>query len=239
LIPRRISRPDDHPAFTDSERHLMLAAETLRSGQTGKLGKAEDKSEEKLSIFWRVFGGTILSICALIIITAYQQLAGGIHDLRNDVGRLREAGADFIKKDEHNTRSTQMWNRITEIGGLTASVSVLTNKVSGVEQQLAAADRDRKDAQASLAVVAALREKLVAIEDQRKVSEQDHKDLMSVSAALGALRDRDAALEKLVKDAESERRELTREMQHLRERLAKLEGRDEAKPAKAAEKAGE
>jgi chromosome segregation ATPase len=223
LLPRRITRDDEHPAFTDSERNLILAAETLRSGHAVKLQKREEKPEEKLSLFWRVFGGTLLSICALVVMTAYQQLTGGIHDVRNDVARLREASADFLKKDDYNNRSTQMWNRVNELNALNASVSVLTNKMTGVEQQLAAADRDRKDMQGPIALVAALREKLTGLEEQRKVSEQDHKDLVAMSANL-------TALTKQLKEADSERREMAREVQNLRERLAKLEGQSEAKP---------
>jgi chromosome segregation ATPase len=231
LLPRRITRDDDHPAFTDSERNLILAAETLRSGHELKLRKPDEKPEEKLSLFWRVFGGTLLSICALVVITAYQQLTGGIHDLRNDVARLREANADFLKKDDYNNRSTQMWNRVNELNSLNASVSVLTNKMTGVEQQLAAADRDRKDMQGPLALVAALKEKLTALEEQRRVSEQDHKDLAAMAATIAALKDRDDALAKQLKDADTERRDMARELQNLRERLAKLEGQAEAKPS--------
>jgi hypothetical protein len=223
LVPRRITRDDEHPAFTDSERDLILAAETLRSGHTLKLPKREEKPEEKLSLFWRLFGGTMLSICALVVITAYQQLAGGIHDLRSDVGRLRDTSADFLKKDDYNTRATQLWNRINEWNGLNTSVSVLTNKMSGLEQQFAAAERDRKDMQGPLALVAALKEKLTGLEEQRKVSEQDHKDLVAMAANL-------ATLTKQLKEADTERREMCRELQNLRERLAKLEGQAEAKP---------
>jgi chromosome segregation ATPase len=223
LLPRRITRDDEHPAFTDSERNLILAAETLRSRHEVKLRKPEEKPEEKLSLFWRVFGGTLLSICALVVITAYQQLTGGIHDVRNDVARLREANSDFIKKDDYNNRATQMWNRVNELNGLNASVSVLTNKMTGLEQQIAAGDRDRKEMQGPIALVAALKEKLTALEEQRKVSEQDHKDLVALSATL-------AALTKQLKEADTERREMCRELQNLRERLAKLEGQAEAKP---------
>lgn len=231
MLPRRITRDDEHSAFTDSERNLILAAETLRSGHEVKLRKPDEKPEEKLSLFWRVFGGTLLSICALVVITAYQQLTGGIHDVRNDVARLREASADFLKKDDYNNRSTQMWNRVNELNALNASVSVLTNKMTGVEQQLVAADRDRKDMQAPLALVAALKEKLTALEDQRKISEQDHKDLLALAATVAAIKDRGDGLAKQLKDADLERREMSRELQNLRERLAKLEGQAEAKPA--------
>jgi hypothetical protein len=169
VLPRRYTRTDGHSAFTDSERHLILAAETLRSGDTPAKTRDGEKAEEKISVFWRVFGGTILSITALSVISAYQSLANGIHEVRTDVGHLREAGGEYIKKDEFNTRTNLIWNGIKDAQAITPSVTVLSNKAATLEAQLTA--------------------------------------------------------------AENERRELCRELLHLRERLAKLEGQQEVKPA--------
>jgi hypothetical protein len=169
VLPRRYARTDGHSAFTDSERHLILAAETLRAGDTPPKQRDAEKAEEKISVFWRVFGGTILSITALSVISAYQSLANGIHEVRSDVGKIREDGGNFVKKDEFNTRTTSIWNAIRDTQAVTPSVTVLSNKASTLEAQLAA--------------------------------------------------------------AEGERREMCRELLHLRERLAKLEGAQEVKPA--------
>jgi hypothetical protein len=205
VVPRRFTRTDEGSAFTDSERHLILAAETLRSGDTaGKRAKDGERSEEKMSVFWRVFGGTILSITALMVINAYQSLANGIHEVRTDVNRLRETAGDYTKKDEFNTRTTKLWEGLREGQAVGASVNVLTTKVNTVEGQLATADRERREMQSAL-------------------------------LQLTALKERDAALEKQVKDGEAERREVQRELLALRERLAKLEGASGVKPAKASE----
>jgi hypothetical protein len=200
LLPRRLPRPQAHSNFTDSERHLILAAETLRTSEPLPPVKTsrDDKPEERISLFWRVFGGTILSICGLVVINAYQSLNGNIHEVRSDLGRLRESTADFIRKDDFNTRNATLWNSIRDLQTMQSSVSVLSNKQAAMEQQTAAGERD-------------------------------HKELLAASAALTALRDKDAALEKVVKDVEAERREFVREIQLLRERLAKLEGQAEKK----------
>ena len=52
-----------------------------------------------MSLFWRVFGGTILSIVALAAVTLYNNLSNGISDLRaeHQVAQLR-AGAE---PDDH------------------------------------------------------------------------------------------------------------------------------------------
>jgi hypothetical protein len=169
VLPRRYTRTDGHSAFTDSERHLILAAETLRAGDTPPKRRDGDRAEEKVSVFWRVFGGTILSITALSVISAYQSLANGIHEVRSDVGKIREDGANIVKKDEFNTRTTSIWNAIRDAQAVAPSVTVLSNKATTLESHLAA--------------------------------------------------------------AEAERREMVREILQLRERLAKLEGAQEAKPA--------
>ena len=154
--------------------------------------------------------------------------------VRTDVGRLREASGEYIKKDEFNTRSTTLWNRVQELQAVNASVTVLNSKVASLEQQFAAADRERKDMQAALAQACAVKDRLATLEELRKVSEQDHKDLLALGPLLAALKDRETALEKQIKDTEAERKDIGRELLQLRERLAKLEGRDEAKPAKPA-----
>jgi hypothetical protein len=171
VLPRRYARTDGHSAFTDSERHLILAAETLRAGDTPPKRKDGEKAEEKISVFWRVFGGTILSITALSVISAYQSLANGIHEVRTDLGRIRDGNGEFVKQSEFNTRTTSIWNGIRDAQAVAPSVTVLGNKAAMLETHLAA--------------------------------------------------------------AESERREMLHEMQHLRERLAKLEGAQEVKPAAA------
>jgi hypothetical protein len=166
VLPRRYTRTDGHSAFTDSERHLILAAETLRSGDTPVKLKDGEKSEEKISVFWRVFGGTILSITALAVISAYQSLANGIHEVRTDVGHLRETGGKYIEKDEFNNRTTLIWNSIREAQAVAPTVTVLTNKESCLETQLAAAEHERKEL---LRELLQLRERLAKLEGQQEV----------------------------------------------------------------------
>lgn len=66
-----------------------LAFGALRAAEDGRA--AHGKEDEKLSVFWRVFGGTILSICALVAITLYNNLNSTITDLRSSVDRANEA----------------------------------------------------------------------------------------------------------------------------------------------------
>lgn len=146
-----------------AEPHLLTyKAESLRnvveSQAQGKL-----KPEDRVSMFWRVFGGTLLSITALVGITLYQQFSNSISELRTNLSRLTESRADFVKVDDCNTRFMAVWNSM--------------------------------------------------------------KELQAANAAVLALKERSALLEQQVKASEEERKELTRELQQLRERQAALEGR--------------
>src|SRR5438132_9997852 len=82
----------------------VVAAETLRNATAqGLLAAASAKGEERIGVFWRVFGGTLLSIVALVCVTVYQQFTSTINELRNDVNHLNESRADLLKKDEFNS----------------------------------------------------------------------------------------------------------------------------------------
>ena len=143
-------------------RWLSLAAAVLLALSGAALARAE----EKISMFWRVFGGTILSITALSVISAYQSLANGIHEVRTDVGHLRETGGKYIEKDEFNSRTTLIWNGIREAQSVSPSVTVLTNKTASLEAQLTSAENERKE---MLREVLHLRERLAKLEGAQEV----------------------------------------------------------------------
>jgi uncharacterized protein (DUF3084 family) len=144
--------------------NTAAASETLRIGAAAG---AAGKGEERISLFWRVFGGTLLSIAALVVVTVYQQFSNSLFELRNDMIHLNESRADLLRKDEFNTRMNAVWGSM--------------------------------------------------------------KDLQTAEAPLTALRERSALLEQQLKAAEDERKELTRQLQQMRERLAVVEGRVKGK----------
>jgi hypothetical protein len=148
-------------AIVRSRNNLAALSETLRIGAAAGAGAA-GKGEERISLFWRVFGGTLLSIGALVVVTVYQQFSNSLVELRNDMIHLNEARADLIKKDDFNTRLNSVWSSM--------------------------------------------------------------KDLQTATTAVTGLRERTLLLEQQLKEAEAERKELTREVQHLRDRVAAAEG---------------
>jgi septal ring factor EnvC (AmiA/AmiB activator) len=102
---------DDRPPGI--RRHPFLpAAETLRL-LTPSDAPPLRKEDEKISMFWRIFGGSILSIGAMLGVTVYQQMNNTISDLRAAVTHVQESQADVVKKDDLTGKCTTMWTALT------------------------------------------------------------------------------------------------------------------------------
>jgi chromosome segregation ATPase len=184
----------------------MAEAECLRSSDTSTQGTLKSaKGEERISLFWRVFGGTLLSIAALVCITVYQQLTSTLGELRTNMNHLTESRAELVKNDEFNNRMTSVWSSIKELQSANATLSGLKERSALLEQQVRTG-QDQVNSQLT-SVCTAL------------------KDLEVPRESISALKERLALLEQQVKAGEDERKELVRELQRLRERQAVLEGR--------------
>src|SRR5215831_7941873 len=84
----------------------LLTAEVLRHAASAREPKA--KGEDGVSPFWRLFGATILSIVALAAVTLYQQLAGGLSEVRHELGQL-------TRKEEFVASRSKVWEKFFEI----------------------------------------------------------------------------------------------------------------------------
>jgi hypothetical protein len=155
-------------AFTSEQEVIprptlaILTNEALRQGEPA--AAVPPKPEEKISLFWRVFGGTLLSIAALVLMTVYQQIANSLHDLRGDLNHVRELQVDMVKKDDLNSRATSIWNSLKEV---TNDVPSLKTRTALLESQLAVAEKERKDL---CREVQALRERLATVEGRQASS---------------------------------------------------------------------
>ena len=135
----------------------IWVSETLRNGAASGAGAAPEKEkEEKVSVFWRVFGGTILSIVALAVVTLYNQMSASIGEVRNELGylnkdlrkdmaRLSEGHADLVKKDEFGTRMRSVWDSLKELRSDNTVVTALKERTGVLEQQIRTADEERKE----------------------------------------------------------------------------------------------
>lgn len=142
MAPERYQDKDD----LEDKAGAVLAVETLRSCATAVEAPAhQHKGEENVSWFWRIFGGTILSIVALVLVTAYTQLTGTLSDLRHDLGQLQEARADLVKKDELNNRVSSLWNAVKELQTTHHGLATLNERAKILDQQVKTGDDDRRD----------------------------------------------------------------------------------------------
>jgi hypothetical protein len=111
---------------TLTSNSLPIQMEVLRQSSESSKPQDSGKEETKIPLFWRVFGGTVLSITALIVMTAYQSLSGNIADLgkqmdrldvdmRKEMSRLAELQGDLVRKDECEVRFKGVWTTLNDI----------------------------------------------------------------------------------------------------------------------------
>jgi len=207
----------DETDFNDERksRALILAAGSLRHDDHSPV-KSPGHPDERVSLFWRVFGGTFLSIAALVAITLYNNQASSITELRAEVSRLNEARAEAVKKEEFNTRTQSMWDRMQQLQEIRVTVTSLKEQLNGMGEK--SVD------------VKAVQDKLAVIEQRLKAAEDDHKALAKAEIAITALEQKTAARDAQLKTAEDDRKDMAKQLQDMRERLAKVEGVTETKP---------
>jgi hypothetical protein len=153
---------EEQSALVRVPNSAVLTAETLRSsGGFAARVEQSPKSEDRLPMFWRVFGGTMLSIAALVGLTVYQQFTGSLYDLRKEINALHEARADLVKKDELNNRLTPMWAALKESQTAGGEIAALKERCTNLLDQLKTTDNDRKQLAAE---VQKLRDRLVLLE---------------------------------------------------------------------------
>jgi methyl-accepting chemotaxis protein len=209
MVPAR-NRQDDESFGVNEAQATILRAETLRHAADNRHAKSF-KGEEKISLFWRLFGGTLLSIAALVCITIYQQFNGALGEMRSNINRLTESRADLLSQNDFNTRVASLWTNLKDVQSATGTVSALKEHSSLLDQQ-----------------VKALQDQL---NTRLQAVSASIKDLDAPLASAAALKERSVLLEQQVKAGDDERKELCKEIQLLRERLAVLEGRQAATQA--------
>lgn len=170
--------------------------------------------DEKLSIFWRVFGGTILSICALISVTIYNNMAGSLSELRGEISRINEARGELIKKDEFNTRISTTYERVQNLqsqnNSQNASITSLQTAIGELKDRLTALKTDADNAR---------KESLAANEtfkkDQNTNLDRVKKDQALINdgfkkdiAVIEGLKERITATEALKKELDGIKKEL-------------------------------
>jgi DNA repair exonuclease SbcCD ATPase subunit len=206
---------DELDRLEPREPEAVVVASTVRPIEMRPHEPAKH-AEERLSVFWRVFGGTILSIFALVAVTLYNNLQSNVTELRAELSRSNEARAELVKKEEFNTRIQSMWDRMQAMQELKATVT-------GLKEQVTVLGDKHGD-------LKGVRDQLATVEAKLKAAEDDHKAFNKAELTIGALEQKVVARDAQLKMADDERKEMGKQLAELRERLAKVEGVTEVKP---------
>ncbi len=230
MTPRRGQRVDVH---SDSTEQLfpILASEPVRRTpmppQTDPV--ALKPAEERVSLFWRIFGGTLLSITALGVLTAYQSVSSSISDLRTGLSHINESKAEFIKKDEYAAMRQRTWDSLNElqkeIAAIATPLNQLKDRIAQIEEQNKTSAGERREMHEWQATI---KERVLQLEQQLTAVKAGQKDLLAIQQAITALQEKSLVRDQLLKQMEDDRKELLKELQSLRERLARVEAAREA-----------
>lgn len=188
--------PQNRPARVDDQAISMpVAMEVMRqAGEAGgKPAEGEKKKEEdSIPLFWRVFGGTVLSVTTLIGITTYNGLNASMAEAKGDVSglatesrkevtRLCEGQVQMLEKGELATQMSVAWRSLNELNEDHDALVVLREKCQSLLARFKAGEVARRRLEQEL------RE---AREEQAACSERK-----LLAAELARLRERLASLE--------------------------------------------
>jgi hypothetical protein len=157
---------DDQRLVSTNAATLVQAAGVLRNYQEAA-PPSQGRGEERISVFWRVFGGTLLSIAALVCITIYQQFTSGLSELRSNINNLQESRGDQVKMEDFNSRTTALWAAVKEVQTMSITVSALNERSALMELQLKQSEEERKSLCRELQQA---RERLAVVEARLSVS---------------------------------------------------------------------
>ncbi|MGL4553002.1 MAG: hypothetical protein ACRC33_17645 [Gemmataceae bacterium] len=186
MAENRNSRPPVQPAGVPTP----AAVEVLRLA--AESGAKDGEKESSIPLFWRVFGGTVLSIAALVLMTAYAGFTASLaaaqadvgtlgKDVRKEITRLTEMRAELIEKDDLATRMNSVWRNLDELKDDRAELVKLREACSAVVAAFKAGERHKRQLERELQ---ALREEQAADRERSALVEQ-----------LSRLRERLASLE--------------------------------------------
>ncbi|QEL16178.1 hypothetical protein [Limnoglobus roseus] len=234
---RRTNHTDDTDIFGSSDSTPTMAT-ALRPHDTASTEPVKTKSADEnggISMFWRVFGGTILSIVALIGVTLYNTLNNSIAELRSTVSKLTEERAELLKKDEFGTRMNSNWERVQAIQGQNneqnASLRTFRAEVDGIKEKLTRNGTDLDAAKKDLTALDVMKEKLTNLATEAKNYRDDYAKLrQDVDKNLASDQERKATRDSQHKEIEKSMKDLQTALLDLQIKLARLEGRENPMP---------
>ncbi len=227
-----------------------VVSEVMRSAAANTPGfTGEKKDEEKMSLFWRVFGGTILSIVALVSVTLFNNISSSIADLRTEIGRERDARNALAKKEDMDSRVKSLYERIRTVEAYKSEIEAVKERTSANAMNLESAKKDlgasvetiRKDTSGidllkdRVAAIEAIKKDVAAIEvlkekvanlmsDLKTARDESLKVQQELEQNKAADMERKLSRDAQAKQIEETLKDLQKGVQDCREKLARLEG---------------
>lgn len=246
MAPKRGGQDDgrDMEARVDETPVIVQA---LRAGETASPSVDKKHDDEKMSLFWRVFGGTILSIVSLVAITLFNNMMTSINDLRTDVSKANEARSnavmdlraemaksaearnDLVRKEDYNSRMNAQSERVASLqqynNQQNATLVTLKTELDGIKERATKLAIESDGAKRDLATLELVKERLALLAVDLKAMRDDHLKLRAdadknQSYDLERKQHRDSQY-KQIDDAI---RELQKAQQDCREKIARMEG---------------
>ena len=238
-------RRNDHSDETEGysgPAQLPFTAAVLHNAQS-ETAKAKSTDENGgISVFWRVFGGTIVSIVALVGITLYNSINTQISELRIEINKLNEARAELVKKDEFSSRITSNWDRVqllqAQNNEQNATIRSMRTEIDGFKEKLTRSGADLDATKKDLATLEVLKEKIAVLATDWKTNREDYlKMRQDVDKNLASDQERKTRRDEQYKEIDKSMKDVTAALQAVQIKLARLEGATSvpAKPMKPAE----
>jgi cell shape-determining protein MreC len=167
-----------------------VVAETLRSTAEPR-DSSPPKPEDRMPLFWRVFGGTVLSILALVAVTVYQQFNGALNEIRGDLGhlsqevrkemtRISEGQGTLVKAEKYSASNKSIWDAINELRDDRGTLLAVKERLSVTAEGIKVYEEQQKE----LAREVQQMRELKAAEDERKTLQSEVQRLRERLAAL-------------------------------------------------------
>jgi hypothetical protein len=245
------NKPNSGNRGNNANNTVLLEAEMVRPKSTTVVQNPETKpvAEGNMSMFWRVFGGTILSIVALVVITVYNNISSSLGDLRRDLNSQIETKSEFVKKGDLERSTTSLWTAVKEVRTSANAVDTLNEKSKVIESQIdrnaKSASDERKELQGRIeenrkSAQEEARELVKKLEELRKNLDDERKEfLRKLDEQRKVIEDERKELGRKLEEKEKlfadQHKELNQKLQVMAERLAAVESRLNVKTIKAAE----
>jgi hypothetical protein len=124
-------------------KNAAVLTEALRlAAPLGEESAEGERGEARTPAFWKLFGGTLLSVATLIVITLCQQFSAGLNDLRKDILRLSQGQGETVKEDELNSRIRPLWERVRELEADRAALAALKEEAVMFLERLRSAEQE-------------------------------------------------------------------------------------------------